>query len=135
MSAEFAVQKAIYARLTGSASVAALVPVANIIDANARPSPDPSIVIGEGQSIEGGDIARTVQNVIMTLHVWKREQGTAGVKAIASAIRTEIHAGRLDLEAPYHCGDCRVSSARFMRDPDGESSHGVVTIESLVSGG
>jgi hypothetical protein len=134
MSADFAVQKAVYARLTGSLAVTALVPAANIIDRNARPTPDPSIVIGEGQTVEGGDIARTVVTVFLTLHVWQREQGLAGVKLIAAAIRSAIKMGRLALDAPYHCGDCRVSSSQFLRDPDGESSHGVVTIQTLVSG-
>ncbi|WP_258552000.1 hypothetical protein [Paracoccus versutus] len=45
-----------------------------------------------------------------------------------------MHAARLTLAAPLHCADARVSSMRFLRDPDGEHSHGVVVVEVLVSG-
>jgi hypothetical protein len=135
MSADLAVQRAVRAHLTAAAAVTALVPATSILDRHARPAPDPSIIIGEGQTIEGGDIARKVQRVIMDLHVWKKEPSTAGAKAIAGAVRAALHSGRLVLDAPYHCGDCRVPHMRYLRDPDGETSHAVVTIETLVSEG
>lgn len=133
MSADLAVQKAIRGRLISTGAVLALVPASSVLDINQRPAPDPSIIIGEGQTLEGDDIARRTQSVVMSLHVWKKEPGLAGVKAIASAIRLALHAGRPVLASPYQCGDCRVSSMRFLRDPDGETSHGVVTVETLVS--
>lgn len=135
MSADLAVQKAIRDRLVAMAAVTALVPAAAILDRHARPAPDPSIIIGEGQTLEGGDIARRVQRVVLDLHVWKREPGLAGVKAIAGAIRAAINSAnwRLFLDAPWHCGDCRVTHMRYLRDPDGETAHGVVTVETLVA--
>lgn len=132
MSADHAVQTAIRARLVATGAVTALVPASSILDRNARPAPDPSIVIGEGQSVDEGRIDRAVQRVFATLHVWKKEAGLAGVKAIAGAIRAAIGAARLDV-AGHHCGDAYVSSARFLRDPDGETAHGIVTVECLVS--
>lgn len=134
MSADLALQKAVRARLAATAAVTALVPAAAILDRHARPAPDPSIIMGEGQTVEGGDIARKMQRVYFDLHVWKKEPSTAGAKAIAGAIRTALHAGRLTLDTGFHCGDCRVSSMRFLRDPDGETSHGIVTVETLISG-
>jgi hypothetical protein len=126
-------QKAIRLRLVGSLSVTALVPAANILDRNARPAPDPSIIIGEGQAVDEERIARNVQRIFMDLHVWKKEPSTAGVKAIAGAIRGVLQFERLSLEAPYSAGDCAVTGMRYLRDPDGETSHGVVTLEVLVS--
>lgn len=135
MSADLAVQKAIRARLVAAPAVTALVPAASILDRHSRPAPDPSIVIGEGQTLEGGDIARRVQRVVMNLHIWKKESSLAGVKAIAGATRAALQDAslRLSLDALYHCGDCRVSAMRYLRDPDGETSHAVVTVETLVS--
>lgn len=133
MSADLAVQKAIRARLIATSAVTALVPVASILDRHARPAPDPSIVLGEGQTIEGGDIARTTQRIVMDLHIWKKEPSTAGVKAVAGAVRTALHSDRLASIDGFHFADCRVSSLRYLRDPDGETSHGVVTVETLVS--
>ncbi|WP_323009833.1 DUF3168 domain-containing protein [Paracoccus sp. (in: a-proteobacteria)] len=130
---ERAVQVAIRARLVATPAVVTLVPAASILDRNQRPVPSPSIVLGESQAVDEGDsIARNRARVYHTLHVWKREPSLEGVKVICAAIRRAIHAGRLDLGAGFHCADVRVSSMRQMRDPDGETSHGVVTVEALV---
>ena len=67
------------------------------------------------------------------LHVWQREPSLEGAKTIAGAIRSAIHSARLTLAPGLHCADARVSSMRFLRDPDGEHSHGVVVVEVLVS--
>ena len=134
MSVDRAVQTAIRARLIATVGVTSLVPASSILDRNARPAPDPSIIIGEGQTIDEGRLDRRVQRVFSTLHIWKKEPGLGGVKDIGGAIRTAIHASRPAIDG-YHCGDCYVSDARYMRDPDGETAHGVVTIETLVSGG
>lgn len=130
---ERAVQVAIRARLVATPAVVALVPAASILDRNQRPVPSPSIVLGESQAVDEGDsIARNRARVYHILHVWKREPSLEGVKVICAAIRRAIHAGRLDFGAGFHCADVRVSSMRQMRDPDGETSHGVVTVEALV---
>jgi hypothetical protein len=133
MSAELALQKAVRTRLVGSSSITALVPAANILDRNARPNPDPSIILGAGLSIDDGDsIARDRTRVVLDLHVWKKEPSTAGVKAIGGAIRSAIRSAALVLDAGFHAADCRVSSMRFLRDPDGLTSHAVVTVEAIV---
>jgi Protein of unknown function (DUF3168) len=132
MTADLAVQKAIRARLIGTPSVTSLVPATSILDRNARPNPDPSIVLGEGECYEADDIARQVLRVVSTIHLWKKETSLAGVKAIAGAVREAIHSDRILLDPGFHCGDCRVSAIRYLRDPDGETSHAVVTVETIV---
>jgi hypothetical protein len=131
MSAALAVQKAIRDRLVSTDAVTALVPASAILDRNSRPAPDPSIILGEDQEVDEGDIARRNVRVYSTLHLWKRETGLTGVKAIAGAIRSAI-AARFPQADGFHFADSRVSSTRFLRDPDGETAHGVVTIETLV---
>lgn len=136
MSAALAVQKAIRARLTTDSVVTGLVPAASILDRNSRPAPMPSIILGEDQVVDEGDIARRNVRVFSTLHVWQKETGLVGVKTIAGAIRSGIHdtsSGRLVAGiSGFYIADCRVSDMRFLRDPDGETAHGVVTIETLV---
>ncbi len=128
MTPELALQRAVRERLiTG-----AVLPAGSILDRGTRPTADPSIIMGEGQSLEEGDIARRLVRCWMTLHVWKREAGSEGVKTIAGAIRTAVREPRLVLGGGFHCADARVSSARFLRDPDGETAHGVVSVEALV---
>lgn len=131
MSADLAVQKAIRDRLVAAPAVTALVPAGHILDRNERPECDPLVSIGESQAVEYGDIARRGETVFATLHVWKKEEGLKGAKAIAGAIRAAIHSARLSVTG-YHCGNSRVTSTRFLRDPDGETAHGIVTVEALV---
>lgn len=132
MSAELALQKAIRNRLSSTGDVVALVPVASILDRNERPNPRPSIVIGEGQSVDDGEsIARTLTRVYMDLHIWVEEPSTEISKRIAGAIKAALKV-RPQIEDRYHCADCRVRGSRFLRDPDGKTSHAVVTVEALV---
>lgn len=132
MSADIAVQKAIRTRLVNSPDIIVSVPASSILDVNQRPAPMPSIIIGEGQTLEGNRIDRRDQRVVLDLHVWKREPGMRGVKEIAGAIRAAVQSARLASIDGYHFADCRISSVRFLRDPDGETSHGIVTVETLV---
>ncbi|MDX3975792.1 DUF3168 domain-containing protein [Shinella sp.] len=133
MSPEVAFQKGLRLRLAGTPAVSGLVPATSMLDRNERPAPDPSIILGEMQSIdEGQSIARKLTRIYMDLHIWKKDRSTAGVKAIAGEVRTAVRAGRIVLEVGFHCVDCRIASQRFLRDPGGEFCHGVVTIDALV---
>lgn len=133
MNIGYQIQKAIRARLVNTAAVTALVPALSILDRNERPAPDPSIILGEDQIIDDGDmIDRSVSRVVSTLHIWKRETGVIGAKSIAGAVRDAIRQGRLAFDTGLQCVDCRVSDMRFLRDPDGVTAHGVVTIETTV---
>lgn len=132
MSADLALQKAIVSRLKGAAAITALVPADNILDRHGLPTISPSIILGESQVVEGEDIARQQQRIYFTLHVWKREPGFRGAKEIAGLVRSTLNTPRLALEAGFHLADGRVTQTRFLRDPDHETSHGVVTFEALV---
>lgn len=133
MNPELAMQKSLRQRLASFDAVNVHVPPASILDRNERPAPDPSIIIGEGQAVDEGDsLARIRVRVYLDLHVWKKEASLEGVKIIAGAIRLALRGERLALDAPFHCADCRVASARFLRDPDGLTSHAVVTVSALI---
>lgn len=132
MSAELVLQGAVRARLIGDAGVLALVPAANILDRNARPNPRPSIILGEGQSLDENDsISRNRIRVYLDAHVWTEELSTEISKRIVGAIRSALKV-RPPLGSGYHLADCRIRQARFLRDPDGETAHAIVTIDALV---
>ena len=134
MIPELEVQKAILQRLNRNQDVINLVPASNILDTNQRPAPRPAIILGESQSVdEGADLQRTRTRIFHTLHIWVREPSLERSKAIAGSIRAAMRLGRLALPVGLHCADLLVSSQRFLRDPDGEHSHGVVTLEILVT--
>lgn len=130
-----AVQKALRLRLISTPAVTALVPATSILDTNQRPVPNPAIIIGEDQIVDIGlTLKRDWVRAISTVHIWKKEPSLVGIKEIAGTIRRSIdRVRRLDLDDPdFVCSDCKIVGATFMRDPDGETSHGVVKIESLV---
>lgn len=131
MTPELALQKSVRARLV--LSLASLVPASSILDRNERPAPDPAIIIGEGQSVDENDsIDRKLTRIYLDLHVWKREPSTEGVKEIAGAIRSAIKQAKLASSNGFHFVECYTRSVRFLRDPDGETSHAVVTLSAKV---
>lgn len=133
MNIDLEVQKAIRSRLIATNAVVALVSAASILDVNQRPAPSPSIILGDSQAVdEGTSLRRGHTRVYHTLHVWKKEDALTGVKAICGEIRTAMHSGRLSFPAGLACADVLVSSMRFLRDPGGEYSHGVVVVEVLA---
>ncbi|MGE0853647.1 MAG: DUF3168 domain-containing protein [Hyphomicrobiaceae bacterium] len=135
MTASLAVQKAVRARLVASNGVTSLVPEENILDTNQRPAPSPSILLGEAQDVDANrTLARDFTSVFLTMHIWQREPSLVGVKMIAGAVRRALgRLTRLDLDdEDFVCCDFRFESARFLRDPDGEMAHGVVTFVALI---
>lgn len=125
-------QKAIRTRLLASADFIALVPADNILDTNGRPERMPGVNIGEGQTV----YQRFYSTTYATLHVWMQEPGLTGAKAIVGAIVPALTVdaqidGVLRLES-FICHDLRVTQTRFMRDPHGSYSHGVVTVAGIM---
>ncbi len=136
MMADVATQIAIRTRLIGSAEVLALVPASAILDRHERPAPLPSIIVGESDGMEpGGSVGRLLTSVTHTLHLWKAERSFEGVKAMAGAVHKALFAHRLAMpDAAFTCVDCKVARVRYLRDPSGDLSHGVMMVEVLVHG-
>ncbi len=125
-------QKAIRARLLASADLVALVPSDNVLDNTGRPERMPAVGIGEGQTI----FRRFDSTTHATLHVWVQEPGLTASKQIASAIVTAL---RIDAQIEgvlildhFVCHDLMVTQTRFMRDPHGSYSHGIVTVAGIM---
>ena len=122
-----ALQQAVGARLAASAAVTVLVPAEGIFDRSGRPELDRCIIIGEGQSVYE-DFYGTAY---ATLHVWVKEAGLATSKEIAGACRDALKDRPWAL-AGYFTHDLRVTNTHFMRDSQGEYSHGVVAVRAIV---
>lgn len=130
----YAAQKGVYARISSSAVLIALVPADAIIDdAGGLPTVFPSILIGEAHIVDENRIARDVHRVYLTWHIWTREPRLNQAKKIGGAFREAIRGPRIALEGGYHLADLLIESVRYIRDPGGENGHGVVTINALVS--
>lgn len=124
-------QKAIRSRLVASSSVTSLVPAAKILDKNGRPEVFPCILIGEGETMPDDGVARNRHQSFADLHLWQTEPGLAGVKAIAGAIRGALSDGPLSVDG-FRVADLRIERSRFLRDPDGIHSHGVISLQARL---
>ncbi|WP_026479338.1 DUF3168 domain-containing protein [Ahrensia sp. 13_GOM-1096m] len=133
MSAALSLQKSIRARLVAKTAITDIVPAASILDRHQTPAPDPSIIMGEAQTLdEGDDLKRRSFRVYSTLHIWMKERSLAGTNELCGLIVDAVLNGRFPERDGWHCVDQMVSNTRLMRDPDGETSHGVVTVEALM---
>jgi hypothetical protein len=128
----WAVQVAIQQRLTASAELLAMVPPDNIRDATGRPEIMPAVFIGEGQTV----FRRWSATAYATLHVWLAEPGLEqckrAVSAIVAALRIDAQAdGVLPIDS-FTVLDMQATQTRYLRDPHGSFSHGVVTVAAIV---
>lgn len=128
-----ALQKAMRQRLAATSAVTALVPASAIMDRNARPEVFPCILIGEGQTGAPEGVSRHRHEVYADLHLWKAEAGLVGVKTIAGAVRAAL-ADMPRLIDQHRIADLYVQQTRFLRDPDGVHSHGVLTVAAVLVG-
>ena len=131
MSASLAFQTAARLALVGDPGLIALVPADYVLDANGRPDTDPRVILGEDQELPGDDVVGRYTELYATMHVWSKEPGVKRAKLIVSAMRRVLNGQRWN-DGSYRCLDTRFQSARFLRDPDGESTHGVVTFKAVL---
>ncbi|MGY4469353.1 hypothetical protein ACVWWK_005062 [Bradyrhizobium sp. LB9.1b] len=126
-------QKAIRQRLLSSAELLALVDPDAIIDANGRPERMPRVEIGEGQSI----FRRWDATTHATLHVWFQEPGLVqckqAVSAIVEALRVDAQVSGVLVLDHFTCHDLMVTQTRYLRDPHGSYSHGIVTVAGITT--
>ena len=125
-------QKAIRARLLASAELMALVPPDHVLDVTGRPERIPEVQIGDGQTV----YSRFMSTTYAALHIWFQEPGLVNAKAAAGAI---IDALRVDAQISgvltldnFICHDLAVTQTRFLRDPHGPYSHGIVSVAGIM---
>lgn len=120
-----AAQRLAVTAMRARAALTALVPASSIMDRNERPEVFPCIIVGEAQTV-GDDIdCADLSTVYLTLHVWTRENTFTECKSICGEIRRALR--RLNEIQDGFALDFSFEDARYLRDPSGEHSHGVVT--------
>lgn len=125
-------QKAIRARLLASEELMALIPPDHVLDVSGRPERMPCVNIGEGQTV----YSRFTSTTYATIHVWFEEPGLVKAKQaaglIVDALRVDAQiSGVLALDN-FICHDLAVTQTRFMRDPHGPYSHGIVSVAGVM---
>jgi len=127
MEPALVLQGAVRSALVANAAFTALIPASSILDANLRPNVMPALIIGEGQTVPGGDLKRHNHEVYLDFHFWAEEAGTTFVKQAVGALRVALAESIWTIPG-LSVADAHITSARFMRDPDAVHSHAVVTL-------
>jgi hypothetical protein len=124
--ASLALQKAVVTTLR------AAVPGVAVRD-RIKPGEDyPILQIAEGQTVDAGAECLDGVEVFLDIHVWSRAVGMVECRSLAGRVRAALHDTRPVLEGAWRTVDLRHRDTRFIADPDGITSHAVVTIRALI---
>ena len=124
-------QKAIVARLRADADLTAIV-AGRIYDAPPINPTFPYVTLGEADVVVQRADCYDGSEVSMSVHGWSRATGFPEVKRIAAAIRASLHEAPLELADGERLVDIEVTDNRALRDPDGLTSHAVVTAHAYT---
>ncbi|MGO4339008.1 DUF3168 domain-containing protein [Labrys sp. KB_33_2] len=92
----------------------------------------PYIGLGEVQIVD--DSADCIDGVeaFITLHVWSRAVGQVEAKRIASEIHSSLNGAELDLGSAWQFHLIEHRSTNYLSDPDGVTTHAVITFRALI---
>lgn len=131
MEPSLELQKLIRSRLVATSAVTALVPASSIVDRSGIPNVFPSVLIGDGQTVTDDGLSRNRHVAHSDLHIWAKETGLVGAKQIAGAIRAALADGIWTVPG-LHIADLYVTDSRFLRDPGGQHSHGIISLQAFI---
>jgi len=135
MSFELELQKAIYSALTGDSNV-----TNKVVDVyDYVPQPDdaqdeadfPYITIGETSFVAFDHDQRSGSRATVSIHVWSRYEGRKEVKEIQGAVYDNLHRRALSVSG-YNTITVDFLNSESLRDPDGETFHGVQEFQVLL---
>ncbi len=128
-----ALQAAIAARLNADPAIASLVGD-RIYDRVPNVPTYPYVSFGDTQVLpELGEGTDGVE-AFVTIHAWERFKGFDAVKSIARLIIVALHDVELTISDNVLLS-ILLESARHLRDPDGLTSHSVLTFQILTDAG
>ncbi|WP_411035098.1 DUF3168 domain-containing protein [Shinella sp. BYT-45] len=97
MSAASALQKAIFAQLSGDAALTALVGARGVTDRRLAEPAAPLVVIAGIDSADHSTASEPGEEHTVTLEVWSHAAGHRQAQAVAAAVRTALHDAALAL--------------------------------------
>lgn len=131
MSTANALQKALYETLLADAGVTDLVG-AEIYDRPPETAGFPRITFGPAEEDEDGGDDLGVEVHAIQIDIWSRYQGGAKeCKAISGAIKKALDGVEPDM-GEYALSFWRIDGVRYLDDPDGATTHGVVRVEAHI---
>jgi hypothetical protein len=130
-SSSWALQQSIFATLTADATLAALLGGANVHDDVPQASTFPYISFGHWLVRDAGTGSEDASEHVVTLHVWSQGRGKKQAHEIMDAVRTALHDQALSLTG-HRLINLRHELSETRREPDGETTHGIVRYRALT---
>lgn len=93
----------------------------------------PYIEIGEAQTLDDGAQCVDAVAIVQTVHVWSNAVGQGECRTIAGAVRGTLHEAELDLGPAWQFLEIAHQATQHLKDPDGATSHAVLTFRALVA--
>lgn len=137
-----AVQAAIIAALKDSTEIAAFFQAApyntkvenRVFDSPPASPPYPYITVGDGQSLaDKADGDYDGDDNAINVHCWAQEQGNfTACKQMARMVRAAVDEQALDVGIGLRLVQIFRTETRYLRDPDGITTHAVVMFEAFT---
>jgi hypothetical protein len=127
-----ALQRGIYSALTNVTAVSSLIQ-GRVFDRVSPTATFPYVRIGTDQSVaEAQDCAEESVEVFAQVDVFSRTQGKIEAKNIAGAIVRALKPENMSIETGYELQEFHHADTRFVDDPDGLSTHAIISFRALV---
>jgi hypothetical protein len=123
-------QQALYQRLSTDEVLSRL--ARGVYDDVPTPPRWPYVAIGEYTAAPDDSHTSTGLEATLTLHIWSRYRGNREVLAILERLRERLHNSRWEAVDATQVVGSRVEFVEILRDPDGETRHGVVRIRTWL---
>lgn len=121
------IQKALVSRLKAQVAMVS----SRVYDHTQTTVEFPYIQIGATQAVYDDATCIDGSTCYITLHIWSRAVGSVEARKISDQIAAALHEWTPDLSADgFAFSDGRLNSAQVTQDPDGITSHGILTFEA-----
>lgn len=124
LSASFALQSAIFTKLTGDSAVTSALGGPRIYDDVPTRADFPYVTFGQTIERDWSTGSEPGSEHVFTLHVWSRGDGRKETDLVMAALQASLHDTALTLSG-HRLINLRHEFSDARREPDGESYHGI----------
>ena len=120
------VQKAVFDALTATPAIAG----GNVFDRVPPDAPFPRVTIGDEQVVDAGNSCSDGWEVFCDIHVWSRAVGRVECKELMAEAAERLSA--IETITGFDLVLSDLDGTRMFIEPDGLTSHGVITIRFVI---
>ncbi|MCH9806765.1 MAG: DUF3168 domain-containing protein [Alphaproteobacteria bacterium] len=130
-SSSWALQKAVFAALTGDTSLISAIGAGKVFDDVPRTAEFPYVTFAQSQVRDWATGTDPGHEHVLTLHVWSRENGRREVHEVMDLLISALHEAHLNL-AGHRLINLRHEFSEARREADGETYRGIVRYRAVT---